>query len=373
MEKISTNRRHPPFAVIWTAGLTVVTILYIVLFIMAYKMLPAGLELRAWCTQGVSFALFVFWQLTIIVISIELLDYRLEGKQLKVLHVLGRLLLSFIVFIVFTIVVGYILLGLNFDSEIQNENGTITVVRGAFDPRDYTYELYEREGLLFRRFLRPMRGKDDTDESLTLMLYEEIMRYQNYAFQKRNELLRKEREEAERQEREMWENHWEEQRREEEERIEQLYLEMEALDTYIKTEGDLAGIESSDSIHLEAEREMNARAQPYLVVYLEYVPDELPVDSQSGQPADSQDGIINRDDSSVTEDIDEENRTIIIERTLQYNRTTEQGDQFVYKERWHDSENRSLKDAELLNFFVVNPDTMEIMKIPSCISIYRII
>ena len=360
MEKSSTNRGRPPIAVIWTAVLTIISILYIVSLIVDSKRAWDELKLRAWYTQGVSLTLCVIWQLTIFVITIAYVGRGIKNKRFPVLRVIGRLLLPFALFIVFTLVGGYILMFLTLESEIQNENGTITVCRE--EPYgDDRYRLYEKENIFYLRYLRPMRDADDTDASLTLEQYNEIMRQEELERRARDEQIRKEQEKAERQEREMWENHWEEQRREEEERIEQLYLEMEALDTYIKTEGDLAGIESSDSIHLEAEREMNARAQPYLVVYLEYVPDELPVDSQSGQPADSQDGIINRDDSSVTEDIDEENRTIIIERTLQYNRTTEQGDQFVYKERWHDSENRSLKDAELLNFFVVNPDTMEIV------------
>lgn len=332
MEKSSTNRRRPPFAVIWTAVLTIISILYIISLIVDGKRASDVLKLRTWYTQGVSLTLCVIWQLTIIVITIEYVDYGIKNKRFPVLRVIGRLLLSFFIFAVFTLVSGCYLIALGSESEIRNENGTITVCRE--EPYgDDRYRLYEKENIFYLRYLRPMRDADDTDASLTLEQYNEIMRQEELERRARDEQIRKEQEEAERQERAMWEKHWEEQRREEEERIEQLYLEMETLDTYIKTEGDLAGIESSDSIHLEAEREMNARAQPYLVVYLEYVP----------------------------EDIAEDNRTIIIERTLQYNRTTEQGDQFVYKERWHDSENRSLKDAELLNFFVVNPDTMEIM------------
>lgn len=49
------------------------------------------------------------------------------------------------------------------DKDVVNETGTLTVYnsRDILEPDDYEYFLYEKEGILYRRYLRDM--KDETD------------------------------------------------------------------------------------------------------------------------------------------------------------------------------------------------------------------
>lgn len=49
------------------------------------------------------------------------------------------------------------------DKDVVNETGTLTVYhsRDILELDDYEYFLYEKEGILYRRYLRDM--KDETD------------------------------------------------------------------------------------------------------------------------------------------------------------------------------------------------------------------
>lgn len=49
------------------------------------------------------------------------------------------------------------------DKDVVNETGTLTVYRDKdiLEPDDYEYFLYEKKGVLYRRYLRDMKDEPD--------------------------------------------------------------------------------------------------------------------------------------------------------------------------------------------------------------------
>ncbi len=74
-----------------------------------------------------------------------------------------------IVSLIILLTLTFCLFGIAFavDRDYENNNGTLTVKR-AKDvlEADYDNYLYEKEGLLYRKYLRQMEGEKDTDPSI---------------------------------------------------------------------------------------------------------------------------------------------------------------------------------------------------------------
>ena len=125
---------------------------------------PAGLELRSWFCVNFGCSLIVLWQIAI-VIGTPVLGKKFVSKQSAGIF---SIFYYFILFLFCSSIVLY--LAWNFvkisivnDKDFVNETGTLTVYhsRDILKSDDYEYFLYDKVGVLYRRYLRDM--KDETD------------------------------------------------------------------------------------------------------------------------------------------------------------------------------------------------------------------
>lgn len=150
--------------IIITSWLFILLLLCTYFYIWKIHHVPANLELRSWFSVNLGCNLIFLWQITVVAGTIIL------GKKfvLKQRIFLLRLFYYFIL----TLFSGTIILYLSWnflrisitnDKDIVNETGTLTVYhdRDILKPNDYAYFLYEKEGILYRRYLRDMINEND--------------------------------------------------------------------------------------------------------------------------------------------------------------------------------------------------------------------
>lgn len=119
---------------------------------------PAGLELRSWFCVNFGCSLIVLWQIAIVIGTIVLWKKFVSKQSAGIFSIFYY----FILFLFCSSIVLY--LAWNFVKiSIVNETGTLTVYhsRDILKSDDYEYFLYDKVGVLYRRYLRDM--KDETD------------------------------------------------------------------------------------------------------------------------------------------------------------------------------------------------------------------
>lgn len=119
---------------------------------------PVGLELHSWFCVNFGCSLIVLWQIAIVIGTI-VLGKKFVSKQSAGIF---SIFYYFILFLFCSSIVLY--LAWNFVKiSIVNETGTLTVYhsRDILKSDDYEYFLYDKVGVLYRRYLRDM--KDETD------------------------------------------------------------------------------------------------------------------------------------------------------------------------------------------------------------------
>lgn len=125
---------------------------------------PANLELRSWFSVDFGCSLIVLWQILIIIGTI-VLGKKFVSKQ-------GTVLFRVFCYFALTLFSGTVLLFLSWnfvkisiinDKDVVNETGKLTVYhdRDILKPDDYAYFLYEKDGILYRRYLRDMIDEND--------------------------------------------------------------------------------------------------------------------------------------------------------------------------------------------------------------------
>lgn len=134
---------------------------------------PEGLELRSWFCISLGCWLIFFWQIAVVVFAVILVNrIRMNVPS----HFLRFVLDACVIFISACSILYLIwnFFGINIANErdTENPNGTLTVYHDNdfLRPNDYSYLLYEKEGLLYRRYLRDMLDENDysilgTDEA----------------------------------------------------------------------------------------------------------------------------------------------------------------------------------------------------------------
>lgn len=166
--------------IIYTTLLVIISIIYVC----STKLVPEGLELRTWYEKGVASILLLIWFCTVVAWSVAI--------QINVVSKLSkyrsRIVSSIIVWSGCFVAMGFsafLMLAVNLqgENEIKNENGTLTVKWSRW-LHHVEYSLYEKEGILYRRYLRPMDNEKDTDPDITYEQY--------YALKRAEEESRKE-------------------------------------------------------------------------------------------------------------------------------------------------------------------------------------
>ncbi len=150
----------------------IISILTILSFYYLWKInhVPAGLELRSWFRISFGCWLIVFWQIAVVVLAVILIN----RLRTKVQSYFLRFVLDTCVIMISACSILY--LTWNFfgiyianEKDSENPNGTLTVYHDNdfLRPNDYSYRLYEKEGLLYRRYMRDMVDEHDYAVSCT--------------------------------------------------------------------------------------------------------------------------------------------------------------------------------------------------------------
>lgn len=116
-----------------------------------------------------------------------------------------------------------------------------------------------------------------------------------------------------------------------EENFQRIDREMQAIADYLYADGMLAGIEACDGIDTTFTPMMDAKGWPYAVVYRE----ETEFDG----------GVKGYKVQKVTYD---------------YMKNDEVQDEFVYEEEYYDENGNEVMDTQILGFFLVDHDTLEV-------------
>lgn len=125
---------------------------------------PEGLELRSWFSISYGSLLIICWQVFVIICAVII------SKQLcsQIPSLVFRIFSYICIFLSCGCIILYLTWNFakiniinNRDSE--NPNGTLTVCQDMdiLEPDYYLYFLYEKEGLLYRRYLRDMCDEKD--------------------------------------------------------------------------------------------------------------------------------------------------------------------------------------------------------------------
>ena len=119
---------------------------------------PASLELRSWFCVNFGCSLIVLWQIAIVIRTIVL---RKSAGIFSIFYYF--ILFLFCSSIVLYLAWNFVKISIVNDKDFVNETGTLTVYhsRDILKSDDYEYFLYDKVGVLYRRYLRDM--KDETD------------------------------------------------------------------------------------------------------------------------------------------------------------------------------------------------------------------
>lgn len=125
---------------------------------------PEGLELRSWFRISLGCWLIFFWQIVVVIsaaIMVNRLRANMQSRFLRIVLYACVLILCGCIILYLTWNFFGICIANEKDSE--NPNGTLTVYHDNdfLRPNDYSYLLYEKKGLLYRRYLRDMLDEDD--------------------------------------------------------------------------------------------------------------------------------------------------------------------------------------------------------------------
>lgn len=124
---------------------------------------PANLELRSWFSVDFGHTLIFLWQIVIIIGAI-VLGKRFISKQIFPFRIFYYVILIFFSGSIFLYLTwNFMKISVINDKDIVNEVGKLTVYRDRdiLEPNDYDYFLYEKEGILYRRYLREMIDEKD--------------------------------------------------------------------------------------------------------------------------------------------------------------------------------------------------------------------
>ena len=116
-----------------------------------------------------------------------------------------------------------------------------------------------------------------------------------------------------------------------EEKFLRIDREMQAVADYLYTEGMLAGVEAADGIDTAYTPMMDAKGWPYAVVYREKMVFDGGVNGYKVQKV-----------------------------TYEYMKDYGEQDEFVYEEEYCDESGNPVMDTQILGFFLVDKDTMEV-------------
>ena len=125
---------------------------------------PEGLELRSWFRISCGCFLILFWQIFVIICAViisKLLRPKIQSQFLRIFFYICVFLLCGCIILYLTW--NFVGISIANDKDSENPNGTLTVYRDRdlLKPDDYSYFLYEKEGLLYRRYLRDMCDEND--------------------------------------------------------------------------------------------------------------------------------------------------------------------------------------------------------------------
>lgn len=116
-----------------------------------------------------------------------------------------------------------------------------------------------------------------------------------------------------------------------EEKFQRIEREMQAVAEYLYTEGALAGVEVSDGIDTAFSPALDAKGWPYAVVYQEETEFDGGVKGYKMQKV-----------------------------TYEYMKDYGEQDEFVYEEEYCDESGNVVMDTQVLGFFLVDKDTLEV-------------
>ena len=147
-------------------ALVMVTVIYEIIL----HNVPEGLSIRTWY-EGLGLAGIMLWQFMVIAATVWISWKVFGGIEKKSARYIGRIN----IWIFCVMIIGYLALmwiGNLFamDEEYVNENGSITVAHSNFlDETEYS--LWEKEGFLYRRYIRESVGTNDTDPNRSIDEY----------------------------------------------------------------------------------------------------------------------------------------------------------------------------------------------------------
>jgi hypothetical protein len=168
---------------------TFILILWSVMQWYFYNNVPDGLQLRVWVRADITSIILFLWQIILIfwTIFIRKIAIRLSDKSTYKIFSkkkVWKILISVLFWMLYIFIFMYLAFCMlfcklkNYDIETVNENGTITVKWVHFlDSPDYS--LYEKRGIMYRKFIREAYGEDDVEPDAS---YEENEPQGDYDF-----------------------------------------------------------------------------------------------------------------------------------------------------------------------------------------------
>ena len=124
----------------------------------------ANLELRSWFNVDFGHILICLWQIVIIIGTIVFGKNFISKQETVLFRIFYYFILIFLSGgIVLYLIWNFVKISIINDKDIVNEAGKLTVYRDKdiLEPDEYEYFLYEKEGILYRRYLRDMIDEKD--------------------------------------------------------------------------------------------------------------------------------------------------------------------------------------------------------------------
>lgn len=125
---------------------------------------PVNLELRSWFSVNLGCILILLWQTVILTVTI-ILAKKFISKQITFpfnifyYFILALFCSSALLYLTWN----FAKITITNDKDVLNKTGTLTVYHNndPLKPDDYVYFLYEKEGILYRRYRRNMIDEND--------------------------------------------------------------------------------------------------------------------------------------------------------------------------------------------------------------------
>ena len=148
------------------AGMFIILGVFTCIYEIGFHTVPEGMVLRVWY-QKVAFALIMIWKIALVALTIWLSTRVFGVVEARAARYIGRLgvWISCMILVLFLGLVWIIKL-FGMDSEVVNDNGTITVAHSDFW-EETEYSLWEKESFLYRRYLRESVSCEDVNPDQT--------------------------------------------------------------------------------------------------------------------------------------------------------------------------------------------------------------